>query len=45
MSQGPIRLPGLGFGGWKTAGYFAQGTRSTKGPEITAEALKAQKKD
>jgi len=35
----------LGFGGWRTAGWMSRRPRSTEASDITAEVLKAQKRD
>jgi MFS family permease len=35
----------LGVGGWRTAGSLAKRTKSPEGSQLTAEVLKAQKRD
>ncbi len=35
----------LGFGGWRTAGRLAKRTKGSEGSQLTAEVLKAQKRD
>jgi hypothetical protein len=40
-----VTLALLGVGGWRTGGVWAEGGRSTKASETTAELLKAQQKD
>ena len=40
-----VTLSLLGLGGWRTAGSMAELARSTSGSNLTAEVIKAQKRD